>query len=212
MKYIDAEKLIAEIERQRDNALERQKNLEKIGQKTVLNEMIAFNLNKILSLITSLQQEQPNDVCAEIKDYYGEELAFEDERTKAAYHFFSAGKAFKLREYEEEREKHITDLLDNFQKGMNAGYEKAISELKEGKVECSPVMKELIDKLFGIGNTFNFGFGPKYIQQEQPEVDLEKEYKEYVEDDPVFSILTNRNVGKAIARHFYELGLNARKK
>ena len=49
------------------------------------------------------------------------------------------------------------------------------------------------------------------LQQEQPEVDLEKEYKEYVEDDPVFSKLTNRNVGLVIARHFYELGLNSRK-
>jgi len=49
------------------------------------------------------------------------------------------------------------------------------------------------------------------IQQERPEVDLEKEYKEYVEDDPVFSILTNRNVGLTIARHFYELGLNSKK-
>lgn len=47
-------------------------------------------------------------------------------------------------------------------------------------------------------------------QQEQPEVDLEKEYKEYVEDDPVFSKLTNRNVGFAIARHFYELGLKSK--
>jgi len=46
---------------------------------------------------------------------------------------------------------------------------------------------------------------------EHPEVDLEKEYKEYVEDDPVFSILTNRNVGLAIARHFYDIGLNARR-
>lgn len=50
-----------------------------------------------------------------------------------------------------------------------------------------------------------------YLMQEQPEVDLEKEYKEYVEDDPVFRKLTNRNVGLAIARHFYELGLKARK-
>ncbi len=48
------------------------------------------------------------------------------------------------------------------------------------------------------------------LQQEQPKIDLEKEYKEYVEDDPVFSILTNRNVGLAIARHFYELGLKAK--
>ena len=48
------------------------------------------------------------------------------------------------------------------------------------------------------------------LQQEQPEVNLENEYKEYVEDDPVVSKLTNRNVGLAIARHFYELGKNSR--
>jgi len=49
------------------------------------------------------------------------------------------------------------------------------------------------------------------LQQEQTEVDLKKEYKEYVENDPVFSKLTNRNVGLAIAHHFYELKFNARK-
>lgn len=59
MKYIDSEKLIAEIERRRDSALERQKNLKKIGQETVLNEMIAAKLNGLLSFIDSLQQEQP---------------------------------------------------------------------------------------------------------------------------------------------------------
>lgn len=53
---------------------------------------------------------------------------------------------------------------------------------------------------------------PYKEQKEQLEVDLEQEYKEYVEDDPVFSILTNRNVGLAIARHFYVLGLNTRKR
>lgn len=47
------------------------------------------------------------------------------------------------------------------------------------------------------------------IQQEQSKVDLEEEYKEYVENDLVFSILVNRNVGLAIARHFYELGRSA---
>lgn len=128
-KYIDAEKLIAEIERLKSvltDPLCSQGNI--LGPDWVAggNKM----LNEISSAITSLQQEQPNDVCAEIKEYYGKELAFEDERAKAAYHFFSAGKAFELREYEEERKKHITDLLDNSQKGMNAGYEKAISELK----------------------------------------------------------------------------------
>lgn len=48
------------------------------------------------------------------------------------------------------------------------------------------------------------------LQQEQPEIDLEKEYKEYVEDDPVFSTLINRNVGLTIAKHFHELRLKAK--
>ena len=58
-KYIDADILKAEIERRRDGALERQKNLEKIGQETVLNEMIAFELNRLISFVASLRQEQP---------------------------------------------------------------------------------------------------------------------------------------------------------
>ncbi len=62
MNHIPVEKLKAEIERQRDDALERQKNLERIGQETVLNEMIAFELNKILSFIDSFQQEQSEEL------------------------------------------------------------------------------------------------------------------------------------------------------
>lgn len=52
------------------------------------------------------------------------------------------------------------------------------------------------------------------LQQEQPEVDLKKEYAEFVEADPVYSKLVNDVVGRAIARHFAEWGaihLNARK-
>ena len=48
------------------------------------------------------------------------------------------------------------------------------------------------------------------LQQEQPEVDIEKEYTEFVVSDPVYSKLVNDIVGKSIARHFYELGLNAK--
>lgn len=42
---------------------------------------------------------------------------------------------------------------------------------------------------------------------EVKEVDLEKEYKNFVEDDPVYSKLVNYIVGKAIAKHFFELGM-----
>ena len=50
-----------------------------------------------------------------------------------------------------------------------------------------------------------------FLQQEQPEVDLVTEYDEQVDSDAVYGKLANRNAGIAIARHFYELGLNARK-
>ena len=39
------------------------------------------------------------------------------------------------------------------------------------------------------------------------EVDLEKEYKDFVEEDPVYNKLVNGIVGKAIAKHFFELGM-----
>lgn len=52
----------------------------------------------------------------------------------------------------------------------------------------------------------------KYVRNdfiEQQEVDLEKEYKDYVEREPVFRKLVNGVAGRQIARHFFELGLNA---
>lgn len=42
---------------------------------------------------------------------------------------------------------------------------------------------------------------------EVKEVDLEKEYKDFVEEDTVYNKLVNGIVGKAIAKHFFELGL-----
>ena len=46
---------------------------------------------------------------------------------------------------------------------------------------------------------------------EVKEVDLEKEYKDFVEEDPVYNELVNGIVGKAIAKHFFELGIKAQK-
>ena len=45
---------------------------------------------------------------------------------------------------------------------------------------------------------------------EVKEVDLDKEYKVFVEKDPVYNQLVNGIVGKAIAKHFFELGLKVR--
>ena len=158
-----------------------------------------------------VKQEQPKDVSSEIAGYFGEDLPFEDERTKAAYHFFSQGRVFELKEIEEERKRHIKSLIDNYEKGMKAGYEKAI---KDGKLECSPVMEQFIGKLFEIGS----GFGPTNFQQEQPEVDLEKEieneWRKCHPTDEGMGLESANIVNEqfdTIAKHFYELGKNARK-
>lgn len=50
----------------------------------------------------------------------------------------------------------------------------------------------------------------KYLQQERPEVDLEKELRTYICSDEYMN--TRGNGSLLIARHFYELGLNTRKK
>lgn len=49
------------------------------------------------------------------------------------------------------------------------------------------------------------------LRQEQQEVNLVTEYDEQFYSDPVYGKLVNRNAGIAIARHFYELGKNAKK-
>lgn len=44
------------------------------------------------------------------------------------------------------------------------------------------------------------------------EVDLEKEYEDYVVDDPIFgNFITNDTMGMKLAKHFFELGLKAQK-
>lgn len=55
MKLIDKDTLVEEIERRRDTALIRQHNLEAIGQETVLNKMVANELNRVLQYINTLE-------------------------------------------------------------------------------------------------------------------------------------------------------------
>ena len=42
------------------------------------------------------------------------------------------------------------------------------------------------------------------VRKEDLDKSLEEEYKDYVENDPVYSKLVNRNAGHGIARHFAE--------
>ena len=45
---------------------------------------------------------------------------------------------------------------------------------------------------------------------EVKEVDLEKEYEDYVVDDPIFgNFIANDTMGMNLAKHFFELGIKA---
>ena len=48
-------------------------------------------------------------------------------------------------------------------------------------------------------------------QEESTEVDIEKEVTHFVSDDKILSRLVHYDDALLIARHFYQLGLNARK-
>ncbi len=64
-QYISKSALVAEIIKRRDAALTRQHNLKSIGQESVLNEMIANELNLIISTINTLEVKE-----VDLNDYY----------------------------------------------------------------------------------------------------------------------------------------------
>jgi hypothetical protein len=68
-QYISKSALVAEMERRRDAALMRQQNLESIGQESVINEMVANELNKIISHINTLEVKEV-DLEKLINDYF----------------------------------------------------------------------------------------------------------------------------------------------
>lgn len=77
--------------------------------------------------------------------------------------------------------------------------EKLIKAIEDKGLDCSFALKmERLDTLALIDE----------LQQEQPEVDLERDAVSYCYDN---GINISPRQAKGIARHFYELGLNATK-
>lgn len=147
MKYIDAEKLIAEIER-RIKELDEQ-IVDIYDSKAILRK---DELQRLLSIIDSLQQEQPKvDLVAELK-----------------HHLATTSK--------EQLEKEWKEL--------------------EPWNNIGPTVQE-------------------FLYGKQPEVDLEKEVGDFWDTvygkDRRYTRSINIYDFRNFARHFYELGLNARK-
>ena len=85
-----------------------------------------------------------------------------------------------------------------------AEIEKRIVEYKEMKIDSSYYE--------GMVASLEF-FRDEFINTlEVKEVDLEKEYEEFVVDDPILgNFITNDTMGMMVAKHFFELGLKAQK-
>lgn len=83
-QHIPKSVVLDELKRRRDAALERQKNLEAIGQETVLNEMVANELNRIIYFINHLEVKEVDkeeDLEEASKNYsddeeYGDDVYF----------------------------------------------------------------------------------------------------------------------------------------
>lgn len=183
MKYIDSEKLIAEIERLKNQTERRLDNIVPIRKKDTMDEEqlakielrdkvdkaylngVLITLSDVLSCITSLQPEQPD--TKEQSSHLEHWLAF-----------FGCP--------EENIEKCATQIAQGYG---------AIRYL-EGVQRGAEAVNEL-------------------AQQEQPEVNFEKELDRIWFDNKLGDYFNNDALDfahiKTLCKHFYELGLNARK-
>lgn len=87
-----------------------------------------------------------------------------------------------------------------------------VARIKKLKMDIGNIFNEY-DEGFWEGRTTAFDDVICALDTlEVKEVDLEKEYEEYVVDDPIFgNFITNDTMGMELAKHFFELGLKAQK-
>lgn len=169
MKYIDAKKLIAEIERHIKHYKKLDRDDFKNGELYICQELLSF--------VKSLRQEQPD--CHTVEDWI-QHIKNADQLTK-----------------------------DIFSKGP---YDVLYDALNHPYRHCYDAIKE-----FG---ELCFQTGVNSVKQEQPEVDLKKEVKEWMElmvgasfpeqDGDFISEEDYRSVIRQTAYHFYELGLKSK--
>ena len=165
MKYIDSEKLTTIIEErkaQQDQWIN--------SYHEPINKEISQELTEILSIISSLQQEQLEGL-----------------------HFTPLNRLIQ-----KIPSKNWNDAVNNYAKKLRDCL------IKEGYLKDANVLQGYISYMNG--NNVPMA---TMDEQEQPEVNLEKEIDE--QWDRFVSSEGERKDFNAIARHFYELGLKARK-
>lgn len=164
MKYIDADKLIAEIERYKNTASEA---ADPLGEDADFwyGKVVAYE--DLKTRITSLQQEQPQGL-----------------------HFTPLNRLIQ-----KIPSKNWNDTVNNYAKKLRDCL------IEEGYRKDAEVLQDYISYM----NGHNVPMATM-DEQKQPEVDLGEEIIRYQRED----MDRDTTVGD-VARHFYELGLKARK-
>lgn len=179
MKIIDAEKLAAELEIYEDTAIDAYNPL---GEDADFWHGKVVACEDLKNAITSLHQEQLNMI-----QWNGSNLKEVIDFTGKSPRF---GEWFKSWEDYENYVHTHNDILKLF--------------CEDGSHYEVPVGAWIVKTPDG----YNLPSVAKYIQQEQPEVDLEKEINSYCGTRDIRPV---PDFMDAVARHFYELG-KARKK
>lgn len=174
-RYIDSEKLKAEILKLRSGSFIRE-----------YDDYYEYAKRRIIDIIDSLQQEQPNNMIQWTGNNLKEVIDFTGKSQRFGEWFNS------WEEYENYVHTH-NDILKLF---CNDGSHFEVS-----------VGAWIVKTPDG----YNVPSVARFIslRQEQPEVDLEKEVKMWKNKHGIVGM---DDLWIKFARHFYELGLNARKK
>ena len=92
MKLIDKDAVVSWVTEKREAALYRQHNLERIGQETYVNQMIADNLGRMLSFLDTLEVKEM-DLDTDFGVCWGEycDCGGNINDYKFAKHFFELG-------------------------------------------------------------------------------------------------------------------------
>ena len=232
MKYIDADKLIAEIERR----IEETKSMKPAFDQFWAGQISAFK--GAIKIAESLQQEQPD--TKEQISHLEHWLAFfgcpEENIEKCATQIAQGYGAIRylegvqhgaeavneLAKQEQPEGLHFTPLNRLIQKIPSKNWNDTVNNyakklrdclIKEGYLKDAKVLQDYISYMNG--NNVPMA---TMDEQEKPEVELEKEIDRFWDSCIKHKnerggnvIWSNKIEIKVLARHFYELGLNARK-
>ena len=231
-KYIDAEKLISEIERLKDKYPSWQ---------------LKLAMDDLYNLIPSLQQEQPKKRLIQVKCLYPYDESWQKNKvyTCEVWHhgdlnrdfwdvYYDYGKDSRYVQFSSiellseefvviqeqpkggcsEKPNDHTELSEEqpeFPSGedvMTMCNQILIDWVKEGKTQEEKEQREQAHIRF-------FELYDDYLMHERPEVDLEEEtkrwWKEHLHINPENKLWMDAHQSVVFARHFYELGFNVRK-